>query len=301
MSVTTAVQTRRLNGRIGAEILGVDIAAGVSDDVFEQINAALLEHKVIGFRDQHLDPRGQIEFLSRWGALAKAHPTVPALEGYPEILNVSWDESVRANNWHTDVTFVVSPPAITSLHALEVPPFGGETVIANSAWAYLDLPAPLREFADRLWAVHTNDYDYAQPQFVTEKSKARREVFVSQRWEVAHPVVRVHPVTGEKGLFIGGFANKIVGLSTTESRDVLRLLQAYVTRPENQTRWRWSAGDLVIFDNRITQHYAPDDYFDERRTLHRVTVAGPRPVSIDGKRSYVISGDDASHYTPAVD
>ena len=270
MSVTTAVQTRRLNGRIGAEILGVDIAAGVSDDVFEQINTALLEHKVIGFRNQHLDPAGQIEFLSRWGAPAKAHPTVPALD----------EESARANNWHTDVTFVVSPPAITSLHSLEVPPYGGETVIANSAWAYRDLPEPLREFADRLWAVHPNDYDY---------------------WEVAHPVVRVHPVTGEKGLFIGGFANKLVGLSDTESRDILRLLQAYVTRPENQVRWRWSADDLVIFDNRITQHYAPDDYFDERRTLHRVTVAGPRPVGLDGERSYVIVGDEASDYTPAVD
>lgn len=301
MSVLHDLKVNRLNGRVGAEIIGVDIAAGVSDALFEQINAALLEHKVIGFRGQHLDAQGQLDFLSRWGVLAGAHPTVPALDGHPEILEVSWDEGIRANNWHTDVTFVVSPPAITSLRSLVVPPYGGETVIANSAWAYRDLPEPLRELADRIWAVHTNDYDYAQPQFLTEQKLKRHEVFTARRWEVAHPVVRVHPVTGEKGLFIGGFANRVVGLSGTESRDILRLLQAYVTRPENQVRWRWQVGDLVIFDNRITQHYAPDDYFDERRTLHRVTVAGPVPVSPAGTKSYIISGDDAAHYTPAID
>jgi hypothetical protein len=111
-------------------------------------------------------------------------------------------------------------------------------------------------------------------------------------------VVRVHPETGERGPFIGGFAQRLVGLSNTGSRDILRLLQAYVTRPENTVRWHWAPGDLVIFDNRSTQHYTPDDYGDLPRTLHRVTVAGDIPVGVDGKRSYQISGDNAAHYTP---
>jgi alpha-ketoglutarate-dependent taurine dioxygenase len=300
MSVTTAFETRRLGGRIGAEILGVDLAVGVSDDLFDAIDAALLEHKVIGFRGQRLDENGQIALLSRWGDLTGAHPTVPASPTHPQILEVDGEAGVRSNNWHTDVTFVVSPPAISSLRAVVVPPYGGDTVLASSAWAYRDLPEPLRVLADQLWAVHTNDYDYIQPQFATERAAEYHRQFVAQRWETAHPVVRVHPVTGERGLYIGGFAQRIVGLSGTESRDVLRLLQAYVTRPENTVRWHWAPGDLVLFDNRATQHYAPDDYFDLPRKLHRVTVAGPVPVGIDGRRSYVVSGDTAAHYTPAL-
>jgi taurine dioxygenase len=123
-------------------------------------------------------------------------------------------------------------------------------------------------------------------------------VFVSRRYSTAHPVVRVHPESGERGLFIGGFAQRLVGLSATESRDILRLLQAYVTRPENTVRVRWNPGDVVLFDNRITQHYAPDDYGDLPRRLHRVTVAGDVPVGVDGRSSHVIEGDEAAHYTP---
>jgi taurine dioxygenase len=157
----------------------------------------------------------------------------------------------------------------------------------------------LRLLADRLWAVHANDHDYAaHPQFRTEEAGRRHQVFVSRRYTTAHPVVRVHPESGERALFIGGFAQRIVGLSATESRDILRLLQAYVTRPENTVRVRRAPADLVLFDNRITQHYAPDDYGDQPRRLHRVTVAGDVPISIDGRRSYVVEGDDAGHYTP---
>ena len=178
-----------------------------------------------------------------------------------------------------------------------VPPYGGNTLIANAAAAYRDLPEPLRELADRLWAVHTNDYDYAEPK--TRKAAEHRRQFVSRKYRTAHPVVRVHPETGERGLFIGGFAQSIVGLGNSESRDILRLLQAYVTRPENIVRVVWSPGDLVVFDNRITQHYAPDDYGDLPRRLHRVTVAGDVPAGIDGRQSHVVEGDEAAHYTPA--
>jgi taurine dioxygenase len=206
-------------------------------------------------------------------------------------------ERGRANHWHTDVTFVLNPPQASTLRSITIPPYGGETLIASSAAAYRDLPEPLRTLADTLWAEHTNDYDYAVPdeEIDTERA-AQRAQFTSIKFRTVHPVVRVHPLTGERGLFIGGFAQRIVGLSTGESRKILDILQAYVTRPENILRWRWSPNQLVLFDNRITQHYAIDNYDDQPRRLNRVTVAGDIPVGIEGKESYAIEGD-ASHYT----
>jgi len=292
----TDLDIRKIGGRIGAEVTGADLTDGGD---FAAIGAALLEHKALVFRGAGLDDEGQIAFASRFGELTAAHPTVPSVEGQPNVLPVDGEEGIRSNQWHTDVTFVRTPPKVSTLRALVVPPYGGNTLIANAAAAYRDLPAELREFADRLWAVHTNDYDYALPRTNTAKAAEYRQVFVSTRYQTGHPVVRVHPESGERGLFIGGFAQRIVGLSGTESRDILRILQAYVTRPENILRVVWNPGDLVVFDNRITQHYAPDDYGDQPRRLHRVTVAGNAAAGVDGKESYVIEGDDARHYTPA--
>lgn len=287
---------RRIGGRIGAEVHGVDLAGDLAPEVVSAINAALLEHKALVFRGQHLDDTGQLRFASYFGQLTTAHPTVPSADGQPNILPVDGDEGIRANHWHTDVTFVRTPPKASTLRALVVPPYGGNTLIADSAAAYRDLPGPLRELADRLWAVHTNAYDYAEPK--NDKAAEHRRQFVSRRYRTAHPVVRVHPESGERGLFIGGFAQSLVGLGPSESRDLLRILQAYVTRPENLVRISWNPGDLVLFDNRITQHYAPDDYGDQPRLLHRVTVAGDVPVGVDGTPSYAVEGDDAAHYTP---
>lgn len=298
MSTTsTGFDIRRIGGRIGAEIHGVDLSADLDPAIVTEINSALLEHKALVFRDQGLDDAGQLRFASLFGELTNAHPTVPSVEGQPEILPVDGDEGIRANHWHTDVTFVRTPPKASTLRSIVVPPYGGNTLIANSAAAYRDLPDALRDLADRLWAVHTNDYDYAAPR--TEKAAEHRRRFVSRKYRTAHPVVRVHPETGERGLFIGGFAQSIIGLSPSESRDLLRIFQAYVTRPENIVRVVWSPGDLVLFDNRITQHYAPDDYGDLPRLLHRVTVAGDAPAGVDGALSRVIEGDEAAHYTPS--
>ena len=294
----SGLDLNRIGGRIGAEVSGVDLNA-LDDGLFQAIDSALLEHKALIFRGAGLDDDGQIAFASRFGALTRAHPTVPSVDGRPDILPVDGEEGIRSNTWHTDVTFVRTPPKVSTLRALVVPPYGGNTLIANAAAAYRDLPQQLRDFADRLWAVHTNDYDYALPRKNAAKATEYRKVFVSTRYQTGHPVVRVHPESGERGLFIGGFAQRIVGLSGTESRDILRILQAYVTRPENILRVAWSPGDLVVFDNRITQHYAPDDYGDQPRLLHRVTVAGDAPAAVGGETSYVIEGDEAHHYTPA--
>ncbi|MDQ1658474.1 MAG: alkyl sulfatase [Cryptosporangiaceae bacterium] len=292
------LDVRQIGGRIGAEIHGVDLRTELDDAVFAEINSALLRFKALVFRGQHLDDEQQLRFASRFGPLTTAHPTVPSIEGQPNILPVDGDEGVRANQWHSDVTFVQSPPKVSTLRAVVIPPYGGNTLIASTGGAYRDLPEPLRVLADTLYAVHTNDYDYVQPQFANESAAEYHKLFVSRRYQTAHPVVRVHPETGERGLFIGGFAQRIVGLSGTESRDILRLLQAYVTRPENVLRVQWNAGDLVVFDNRITQHYAPDDYGDQQRSLFRVTVAGDVPTGVDGSPSRIVEGDAASHYTP---
>ena len=297
MSSDSRFDIRKIGGRIGAEVVGVDVR-DLSDAVFAEIKAALLEHKVLGFRGQELTDEEHVAFAARFGPLTGAHPTVPSVEGRPEVLPVDAEKGIRSNHWHTDVTFIRTPPKITTLRALVIPPYGGHTLVANAATAYRDLPRELREFADRLWAVHTNDNDYIRPAR-NEQGEAYRKVFTSRVWKTAHPVVRVHPESGEHGLFVNGFAQSIVGLNLRESQAILQIFQSYVVRPENVFRWTWSPGDLLIFDNQITQHYAPDDYDDLPRKLHRVTVAGDVPVGVDGRTSYLIEGDDAAHFTPA--
>src|SRR5580692_5940975 len=224
---------RKITARIGAEVTGVSPSLELDPETVTAIRAALNEHKALVFRGISVDDDGQQRFARYFGPLTTAHPTVPAVAGAPNVLPVD-SEDGRANHWHSDVTFVLNPPQASTLRSIVIPPYGGETLIANAAGAYLDLPAPLRAFADTLQAVHTNDYDYSvPPESLDEKKRERRALFISTRYETVHPVVRVHPLTGERGLFIGGFAQRIVGLSTGESKDILRLLQHYVTRPEN--------------------------------------------------------------------
>ncbi|MGW2288001.1 TauD/TfdA dioxygenase family protein [Streptomyces phaeochromogenes] len=291
------IEIHKVTARIGARISGVDISKPLDQETVTALRDALNVHKALVFDDVHLDDEGQQAFARHFGDLTTAHPTVPAVEGAPNVLPVDSERGRAANNWHTDVTFVLNPPQASTLRSITIPPYGGETLIASSAAAYRNLPEPLRLLADTLWAEHTNDYDYAVPEEdVDEQQAAQRAQFTSIKYRTAHPVVRVHPLTGERGLFIGGFAQRIVGLSVSESRKVLDLLQAYITRPENVLRHRWSPNQLVLFDNRITQHYAIDNYDGLPRRLNRVTVAGDVPVGIEGKESYSIAGD-ASHYT----
>ncbi|GAB3567607.1 TauD/TfdA family dioxygenase [Arthrobacter alkaliphilus] len=300
MSVITErkLEFAKLGSRIGAEIRGFDLSGDLSPETVGQIRAALNEHKALVFREANiLSDEAQVKFASHFGPLTTAHPTVASVEGEENVLPVD-SENGSANNWHTDVTFVVNPPQASTLRSIDLPSYGGETLIASSAGAYADLPDELRNFADTLWAIHTNDYDYSVPKNLEhENADERRKEFTRIKFETAHPVVRVHPLTGERGLFIGGFAQRlrIVGLSNTESKDIIRLLQAYVTRPENVVRVNWEPNQLVLFDNRITQHYAPDNYDGQQRKLNRVTIAGDIPVGVDGKQSQSIEGDSSTY------
>lgn len=294
----TKLEFAKLGARIGAEIRGLDLSGNLSEDTVAQIRAALNEHKALVFREANIgSDEAQVKFAGHFGPLTKAHPTVASVEGEENVLPVD-SENGSANNWHTDVTFVVNPPQASTLRSIDLPAYGGETLIASSAGAYADLPEELRNFADTLWAIHTNDYDYSVPKNLEHvNAEERRQEFTRLTFETAHPVVRVHPLTGERGLFIGGFAQRlrIVGLSNTESKDIIRLLQSYVTRPENVVRVNWEPNQLVLFDNRITQHYAPDNYDGQPRKLNRVTIAGDIPVGVDGKQSQALKGDSTTY------
>ncbi|MBD3887500.1 TauD/TfdA family dioxygenase [Phormidium tenue FACHB-886] len=289
-------------GRIGAELAGLDLGLQLSDEVISDIRKALVQYKVIFFRGQSLSERNQIAFARRFGDITTAHPTMPSLTNHPEILDLDYGRNVnRANIWHTDVTFVDRPPLGSILRAVEIPSVGGDTVWANTVAAYQDLPNYLRNLADQLWAVHSNAYDYATGTVnLSEEFKTYRQTFESTVYETLHPVVRIHPESGERVLFIGGFVRRIQGLSQTESDDLLRLLQAYVTRLENTVRWRWQEGDVAFWDNRATQHYAIDDFGNQPRRVQRVTLVGDLPISTDGRQSEAIKGDSATYLQSAV-
>ncbi|MFT3965293.1 MAG: TauD/TfdA family dioxygenase, partial [Sphingobium sp.] len=217
------------------------------------------------------------------------HPTVPSPEG-TQLFELDSHHGGKAAAWHTDITFIPEYPFASILRAVTIPEAGGDTVWANTAAAYTDLPDPLRALADTLWALHSNAYDYAAARAdLTDEQIARhRAVFASTVYETEHPLVRVHPETGERTLVLGQFVQRIVGVSTAESQRLIDIFQAHITRLENSIRWRWQEGDVVIWDNRATQHYAVDDYGTQHRVVRRVTLAGDAPVSVDGRRSRAI-------------
>ncbi|MEV5003535.1 TauD/TfdA family dioxygenase [Nocardioides sp. LML1-1-1.1] len=291
------VEVRQVGGRLGAEISGVRLGGDLAPDVVEQVRAALLRHKVVFFRGQHhLDDEAHAAFAELLGDLTTAHPTVNT--GSARVLRVTANRGMAANSWHTDVSFVDRVPAISVLRAVTLPDFGGNTVWANTAAAYDGLPAPLRALVDELWAHHTNSYDYAQRDEEHDEPDANytRADFASQIFETRHPVVHVHPETGERSLLLGHFVKDFVGLTSTESIALFQLLQNRVTKLENTVRWRWAPGDVAMWDNRATQHYAVADFDTQPREMRRITVQGAVPVGIDGRRSVVVAGD-ASAYT----
>ncbi|AZV24656.1 taurine dioxygenase [Pseudomonas syringae] len=279
-------------GRIGAEIRGVHLSGELDAATVEAIQQALIQYKVVFFREQtQLDDQRQEAFAHLLGEPV-AHPTVPSREGTRYLLELDGAEGQRANSWHTDVTFVDAYPKASILRSVVAPAFGGDTLWANTATAYNELPTELRELADKLVAVHSNEYDYAavKPDVSAEKLERYRKIFTSTVYETEHPVVRVHPISGEKSLLLGHFVKRIKGYSQADSAHLFGLLQSHVIRQENVVRWRWKAGDVAIWDNRSTQHYAIDDYGTQDRVVRRVTLKGEVPVGASGQRSQTIKG-----------
>ncbi|MBB5915613.1 taurine dioxygenase [Nocardia transvalensis] len=296
MSVLRVV---KLGAHIGARIEGVRLGGDLDAETVEAVRAALHEHKVIFFQGQHhLTEDGQYAFAELLGTPTNPHPTVTSAG----VKSLAIDSHQgRSNSWHTDVTFVDRVPKASILRAVTLPSYGGSTTWASTVAAYNSLPDPLKRLAESLRARHTNQYDYSATaeDRVARDTAAYRGEFESTYYETEHPVVEVHPETGERALLLGNFAQRIVGLPGSESRALFRLFQDRVTRLEHTTRWNWSLGDVAIWDNRATQHYAIDDYDGaEHRKLTRITLAGEIPVGVDGVPSTVISGD-ATHYSAA--
>ncbi|BBY67464.1 TauD/TfdA dioxygenase family protein [Mycolicibacterium helvum] len=297
--MTNSLDVSKLGANIGAVISGVRLGGDLHPATVDAIRAALLEHKVIFFRDQHhLDDDGQVAFAGLLGVPTIAHPTVTSRGDTVLPIDSRYD---KANSWHSDVTFVDRVPKASLLRAVTLPTYGGSTVWANTEAAYDQLPPPLRALAENLWATHTNLYDYVDGHrdAISDETRQYRAEFESTYYETEHPVVRVHPETGRRVLVLGHFVKRFVGLSNSESASLFALLQNRITRLENTVRWTWQAGDLAVWDNRATQHYGVADYDDQPRFLRRVTLAGDLPVDIHGGRSRVVAGD-ASRYSDVV-
>ncbi|MCS3765937.1 MULTISPECIES: TauD/TfdA dioxygenase family protein [Bradyrhizobium] len=267
--------------RIGAEVSNIKLSGDLPDQKIAAIKDLLLKHKVIFFRGQgHLDAAEQERFALRFGRLVP-HPTVGATKGTASILEVDSAQG-RVDLWHSDGTFIEAYPKITVLRAVVIPPFGGDTIWSNTAAAYLDLPQPLQRLADELWSVHTNDYGLRPGDM---DKKYYDEVFTNTIYETEHPVVRVHPETGERTLVLGYYVQRFVGIPKYDGQKLLDLFQSHITAPENTVRWNWKEGDVAVWDNRATQHYAVNDYGDLRRVVRRATVDGELPVGVDGRCS----------------
>jgi alpha-ketoglutarate-dependent sulfate ester dioxygenase len=290
------IDVTQVGGVIGAIVGGIRVGGDVAPGALADLRAALLRHKVVFLRDQqHASDADQLAFAQLLGTATRPHPTV-AGDGNA-VLPIDAEQG-KANSWHTDVTFVDRVPAISVLRAITLPPYGGTTVWANTAEAYRRLHPALKSLVADLRAVHSNLYDYAadRPQLggVDVKEREYRQEFAHLEFETEHPVVRIHPETGEPTLLLGHFVRSFIGLSTVDFHDLFSLLQRHITRLENTVRWTWRDGDIAIWDNRATQHYAVADFDDLPRLLHRITITGDIPVGISGDTSLVRKGD-ASH------
>lgn len=272
-------QVRRLGASLGAEILGVDLKAPMDDDAFAAFEAALVEHKVLAVRDQFLTTEQHVAFSRRFGEL-EVHPMRPQGQ-FPEILvldNHKDNPVLSTDVWHSDTTFRKTPTKYTILRCEIMPEFGGDTLWANMEAAYDGLSDTFRTMISGLRAVH--DFQNFRVLFKnTEEDRVKLHRMEDMFPNPSHPVVRTHPVTGRKSIYVNPqFTLRIEGLGPAESRAILDVLFAQARVPEYQFRIRWTPGTIVFWDNRSTQHYAANDYYPRRRRMERTAVVGDVPV-----------------------
>lgn len=272
------IEIRRVAGALGAELHGVDLAKDLADEVVGEIRQAWLDHLVVFFRDQKITPAQQLAFARRLGE-PMAYPQLKGLPDYPMITPVMKLENERNNFggvWHSDTTYLQVPPMASMLYAIELPPVGGDTEFANQYLAYETLSPGMRAMLDGLTGVSSS--------MKAEASKTREDRLKAAGQEVKpleaeHPIVRTHPETGRKALFLNiGHTARIKGWSEKESAGLLAFLFEHQIRPEFTCRFRWQPGSLALWDNRCAMHNAINDYHGYRRILHRITLAGDRPA-----------------------
>ena len=299
-----ALDVRPLAGHIGAEILGVDLTAPLEAQTVAAIRSTLLRWKVIFFRDQHLDQAQHLAFVKLFGEPTPAHPTLPAMfPEFPEILlldNLQFASKETSSGkapaasvesrWHTDVTFSARPPMASVLRGVILPEYGGDTQWTNLVVAYQRLSAPIRQMIDSLHAVHVNAIPSTRPGAKSQLSNQ----FSSRLISSVHPMVRVHPETGERALFVNPlFTTEVLELSGQEGRHLLAMLYEHMTNPEFTVRFRWYPGSMAFWDNRATAHLVPTDVpAGVQRSMQRITLAGDLPIGPDGSTSYSLVGDD---------
>ncbi len=259
---------------IGAEIHGVDLA-DVDDETFAEIRRAHLDYKVLFFRDQDITTRQHVDFAARFGELEE-HPFLPAKDGFEKIVSFAKDEEVVGveNAWHSDVSWHEIPSLGSVLRALEVPPIGGDTLFSDMEAAYEGLEDEVKEAIEGRVAVHDFTHSFGlgmSPEQLAEQQK--------QFPAVEHPIVRTHPVTGRRSIYVNGiFTSHVVGMDRAESDRLLDHLYRQAAVPEYQCRFRWRKDSLAFWDNRAVQHYAANDYWPQRREMERVTIIGERPA-----------------------
>lgn len=266
---------------LGAEVGGIDLSQDLPDETIAEIRQALLENLVIFFRGQELTPEQQLAFARRFGSLS-LHDQVKGMDDYPEIIEVRkepQDERNFGGAWHGDVTYMEEPPLGSVLYAREVPPVGGDTLWANQYIAYETLSDGMRAMLDRLTMIHTPAKIYGlYSQDWSKDSSVKTAPSEAAEYETEHPLIRTHPETGRKMLFVSGlFTPRFKDMTEEESQPLIDFLMEQATREEFTCRWRWQKGDVAFWDNRATLHYALNDYSGHRRIMHRVTIAGDRP------------------------
>ena len=251
------------------------------------MHQALLDHGVVFLRDQNLEPRDLIGFAGRFGPL-NVHPMMKPLDGYPAILEIAKNPEDRNNfggSWHTDLSYLERPVLASLLYAREIPPVGGDTLFANMYLAYEVLSEGLKGLLSELRAVHdtrriyTPDAQHRSEGTIGDATSMQRSRPEDQHEEAVHPVVRTHPETGRKALYVNcNFTSRFEDMTEAESAPLLDLLFAHLPRPEFTCRFQWSEGAVALWDNRCTQHYALNDYHGHRRVMHRVSIEGDRPA-----------------------
>jgi taurine dioxygenase len=271
----------RVGGTLGAEVSGIDLSKPISPAAFGALNAALLDHKVLFFRDQNITPEQHIALGKIFGEVT-VHPFVPHLPDHPEVIvldNHKDNPVLATDHWHSDETFREEPPMGSILHCVRIPEAGGDTLWADMCAVYAGLSDKMQHFLSGLEAVHDfkpfrRNFEKLEP---VERYKKLTEMELANP-NPTHPVIRTHPVTGEKALYVNEqFTLYIKGMRRRESDALLGFLCGLPNVPEYQFRFRWQPGSIVIWDNRPTQHYAANDYYPARRTMQRITIKGDRP------------------------
>ena len=268
------MEVRRLDGALGAELLGVDLSEDFPEN---EIRGALLEHQVVFFRDQRLTPAQFMAFARRMGKPIE-YPFVRGIDGYPEVIEVKKLEHERHNFggiWHSDTTYLEEPPMGSMLLARELPPYGGDTLFANQYLAYETLSAGMRRVLDGLTAVNSSaNADVSR----TREDRVKEQSRTTEDFTAEHPVVRTHPETGRRALYVNvAHTARFRGMTGDESGPLLRFLFEHQVKPEFTCRFQWRVGSLAFWDNRCVQHNPVNDYHGYRRVMHRITLAGDRP------------------------